>query len=447
MIPESFDCKLCKKRFPTKAILHTHLSYSQLHRQHLLDLRRKYTCAYEEVDRVDQVLKKTVEQFYSLLTMQRLRKQAMRVHRKDEIRLRWKQAIQKVVHQCTAKKYAILLQEMQEQAQQAELRERGTFQPPPFLFFEDSKFFWRSKTRFALQYFVHEHLQCIEVVPQLLPILYSDDDMHDGLGRKEGIFGKRVYLDLAVVLQAAKEMAQRVSPAGVRGIWETTAAMSMPGTLARSDSNESSLDEQSVHSQAMGGASSGEGEALSLVGGYGSANRPSALTNSLHDRSLARLVAAYISSKLRLDHQALANGLKTPEQALYFDDRSSTSSHVLSPVLPQIPPSVVPVSLERTRWYSAEEMCVKLEEVRSLQQELHVAVCKAEMLAKRLEEKQNEESAHYVPCSSKALSSPRGKKGRRGEVLPGQGASSLPPLDPRSGLRPRHGARLAGVAL
>ncbi|RYG95870.1 hypothetical protein EON65_55285 [archaeon] len=54
-IPESYECRLCKKKFPSKALLDTHLTHSQIHRQALLELRKKYAQIYADVERMDMV--------------------------------------------------------------------------------------------------------------------------------------------------------------------------------------------------------------------------------------------------------------------------------------------------------------------------------------------------------------------------------------------------------
>ena len=54
-IPESYECRLCKKKFPSKALLDTHLTHSQIHRQALLELRTKYAQIYADVERMDKV--------------------------------------------------------------------------------------------------------------------------------------------------------------------------------------------------------------------------------------------------------------------------------------------------------------------------------------------------------------------------------------------------------
>lgn len=329
----SFACKLCKKHFPSQALLDTHLSYSQLHRQNLLDLRSRYSHAYAAADRMDSMLKKTVDQFYSLLSLQRLRKQQMKVSTKS----RWQAAAAMVMKQCSARRYAVLLEEMNEQqVEQTTHSSSSCHHPPPLLLSEEeSKFFWRSKARFALRYYLHEHFNCVEVVPQLLPNRLDADGYQELRCQPT----KRIYLDSRILLEAAAlDPAAAPAPAPI------------PCTP-----------------EEVEGAVEEEDEAVGLK-----------------NRAIARMVCAHITSRLLMDHGS---------SSLYFDEMRYPTC---SPVLPK-PPSVHPVVLESERLYHRWEVCEKLDELSALQVALREAVAKAEHIAARIHALQPKTNVRTLP--------------------------------------------------
>eukprot|EP00981_Chlorochromonas_danica_P000981 scaffold233_cov174-Ochromonas_danica.AAC.21 len=132
---------------------------------------------------------------------------------------------------------------------------------------------------------------------------------------------------------------------------------------------------------ALGGGGGGGGG-----GGVGISN-----PRSLRIRGNALLVANHITSRLLVDHVAILNGSKAPEDAVFFDDRnypssSSSSSTTTTPLLTTPPHGLRPCQVSSERLYNRWEVCDKLDELVRLQVELREAVHKAESIARCISE-------------------------------------------------------------
>jgi hypothetical protein len=186
---KEFVCKLCKKQFRSQAMLSTHLSYSQLHRQALLDLHQKYKAVYDDVDRLDRMAKEVIDHLHHLL--EKHKEKARLSATGMELRVRWQQAIQKVISQCTSHRFSRLLSQLKPP------NSDPTLVPEPSLLGREYKFFWRQRLHIVCYLYSHPLFNCIEVAVQILP-----DNMQSAPTEPRII--QRLYLDSTVLKSAVQ---------------------------------------------------------------------------------------------------------------------------------------------------------------------------------------------------------------------------------------------------
>jgi hypothetical protein len=179
---KEYVCKLCNKTFRTQAMLSTHLSYSQLHRQALLDLHHKYKAVYDDVDRLDRMAYQVIDNLHRLQS-ERREKIDHSTQGTVTQRKRWQQAIVKVMNQCSTRRYIRRLSESKAKIPEADLIGR------------EYKFFWRHRLHVVFYVYFHTLLNCIEVIVQVLPNNMQDSTAHPR-------FIQRLYFDNNLIQSA-----------------------------------------------------------------------------------------------------------------------------------------------------------------------------------------------------------------------------------------------------
>lgn len=197
-----FECKLCQKKFGNAELLETHIAFSQMHKSNVQCVRDRYSKALEDADNLGLLLKKTTERFQHALELKR----SYNDGKISQERMRWQRAIGKVISHFTAQKIEKIMQDLH--ASEMSTGVPGTlssdidsrFSSPGVLMFTSSRFFWRTRSRFTVHVFYHQHCHTLEI----LSILHLDTPIasptnagsNAGVHRNITKLAPRIFLDM-----------------------------------------------------------------------------------------------------------------------------------------------------------------------------------------------------------------------------------------------------------
>lgn len=434
-IPEHFECRLCRKIFNSQSMLDTHVQHSQIHRQAVLEQRRRYAAAFAETERLQKLLRFTVQRFQETL-------QAQRAYREGSISLsrllRWQRAIGRVIASFATKKFHAIISDLDEQRRRAEAPQVA----PAVWLHTTTRFFWRVKARFGVTAYFHPTQRCLEIVAQLLVDDESAELTEEKMIQQQlaimGSSSKTKNLNLHAINTEKKNEKKKENP--VQRIFLDVAQLidldnkrtahhltlhrqlmlqsfddninnngNHPLALASVDSIDSTLGPTAVgiasssshQQQQQQFLRRGSLDSLSIADGNNTANddfyvvpeqahRPhyhqfteDATPIDKDDYVPDRMLVKEVLHRIKADYAAVADGDLTVDQCLYFD----ASKYITSPVLPDSPKDIITSeSLGAFKVYRQDEVREKLQQVLQHHQLLSEAVEKAEEFSTRASE-------------------------------------------------------------
>eukprot|EP01038_Epipyxis_sp_PR26KG_P015094 gene15094-20311_t len=183
-----YECKLCDRKFPTTNLLDLHIQHSQMHKIAVETAEIKFKAAYEDAERIANLVRVAVFRFKSFGEKNRERT----LNSANQTQLRWKRAIRRLINQMLTKQYTRLLDTMQI---------APIASPDMILLYNGTQFFWRAKVTFNITIFYHINYGILEIIPQMLPKIISDGEtlLKQGLNGIDLDLSPRIYLDFKLV--------------------------------------------------------------------------------------------------------------------------------------------------------------------------------------------------------------------------------------------------------
>jgi len=204
---EVFQCHLCNICFDNKLILDSHIEHSDLHRKNLNEREKRLEDAHNEALRLTAVAKNVMNAFYMNLkvTVESPRPEKklvpansyeaimMKVEEEQEhhreVRERWKNSVDKVLHRHMCAKFT------------HHLMTRINVPRGVELLYDGSKYFHRTKATYDLRFLLHSNFGVLEIVPHYVPFNHDKSVLaeteHDTF-----LPGKRIYLAHGEILKA-----------------------------------------------------------------------------------------------------------------------------------------------------------------------------------------------------------------------------------------------------
>jgi hypothetical protein len=330
-----FECRLCKKKFGSSELLETHIAFSQTHKESVHRVRGKYARALQHADRDGHLLRKATERFQRVLHM----KKQFLEGKITLAKMRWHQAVSKIMSQFAAKQIEKIMQELQDEEEYEKsavaAADDAAAPQPGVLMFTSNRFFWRTKSRFNIYVLYHKHCHTLEVLSVLIP------EKHEEHVAK---LGPRLFLSMGIL-------------EGQFDLWHDpnstllTDASTLPATSV-------------VTAAATGGVISAEDTSITRA---------------------MRIVRDVVQS-LKQDFASVQQGTKTREEALYFDDSMSVVRQLSSPLLTEQPEKLILTNAESYLRLDADDAMVqaKMDELSQAQKLLSEAVYTAEKISKRV---------------------------------------------------------------
>jgi hypothetical protein len=360
-IGSHFECRLCKKKFGSSELLETHIAFSQTHKESVQRVRGKYARALQHADKDGHLLRKATERFQRVL---HAKKQFLE-GKISLAKMRWHRAVSKVMSQFAAKQIEKIMQELQEEEEYEKAAvaaaDDAAAPQPGVLMFTSNRFFWRTKSRFNIYVLYHKHCHTLEVISVLLP-----EKQEEHVAK----LAPRLFLSMGT-LEDQFDLWHDPNSTFL------TEASTLPATSL-------------VTAAAAGGVISAEDISITRA---------------------MRIVRDVVQS-LKQDFVSVQQGIKTSEEALYFDDNMSVMRQLPSPLLAAQPEKLILTNAEPYLHLYADDAMVqaKMNELSQAQKLLSEAVNTAEKMSKRVN---NRNSPRHRPlllspiAMAKAMFSPK----------------------------------------
>jgi hypothetical protein len=280
-------------------------------------------------------------------------------------KMRWHRAVSKVMSQFAAKQIEKIMQELQEEEEYEKAAvaaaDDAAAPQPGVLMFTSNRFFWRTKSRFNIYVLYHKHCHTLEVISVLLP-----EKQEEHVAK----LAPRLFLSMGT-LEDQFDLWHDPNSTFL------TEASTLPATSL-------------VTAAAAGGVISAEDISITRA---------------------MRIVRDVVQS-LKQDFVSVQQGIKTSEEALYFDDNMSVMRQLPSPLLAAQPEKLILTNAEPYLHLYADDAMVqaKMNELSQAQKLLSEAVNTAEKMSKRVN---NRNSPRHRPlllspiAMAKAMFSPK----------------------------------------